>query len=222
MAHELSDYEKVRLANIQRNQDYLRLIGLDTIKQSINVENIRQNGVNKPQNGSSSSSSRRIKNPKNEPLEPTRRSSRVAKNPVDNNNKNEGGGDDGDYIDDKNDDDDDYNDLPLPIALAHQEYDNLASERNFITAGSLLDFISSKGYLDIGELKLKDIQHCTYRMSYMSVPALGTRLRKISKSLSKQSMTKATIFYFALYHANLIPLAKEAATCLVHYGMGKS
>lgn len=222
MAHKLSDYEKVRLANIQRNQDYLRSIGLDTIKQSINVENSLQNGANKPQSGSSSSSSRRINYPRNKPLEPTRRSSRVAKEPIVNNIGNEGGGYDGDYIDDKNDDDDDYDDLPLPIALAHQRYDSLESERYCITAQSLYDFISSKGYLNIGELKMKDIAHCTYRMSYMSVPALGTRLRKISKSLSKQSMTKATIFYFALYHSNLILLAKEAATCLVHYGMGKS
>jgi hypothetical protein len=222
MAHELSDYEKVRLANIQRNQDYLRSIGLDTFKQSINIENSRQNGANKPQNGSSSSSSRRINHSRDEPLEPTRRSSRVAKEPIVNNNENEGGGDDGDYIDDKNDDDDDYDDLPLPIALAHQRYDFLESERNCITDQSLYDFISSKGYLNIDELKTADIRHCTHRMSYMSVPALGTRLRKISKSLSKKSMTKATIFYFALYHANLIPLAKEAATCLVHYGMGKS
>jgi hypothetical protein len=181
MAHELSDYEKVRLANIQRNQDYLRSIGLDTVKQSINTENICQNAASIRQNGrssSSSTSSSRIKPPKNQPSQPTRASSRVTRKSTTIYN-----GDKGNHIDDKHDDDyydvgnednniddNEYDDLPLPIALNKRKYveDENNEHRKNITAESLHSFISSKGYLNIDDFQNKDLVHCAYRMSYMS------------------------------------------------------
>jgi hypothetical protein len=162
MSIELSDYEKVRLANIQRNQDYLKSLGFDKCADSVNQVS------NRKESTSSSSSSFRAKRSKtsvqNEsndilPL-PVRRSSRTAT-----------------VIKSYNIDDHDDFDFPDPIPLGRinegsdstivveRTYPALSSEefgdhscRIQITAQSLMDFIIVENIAHSEMMKVKVIK----------------------------------------------------------------
>jgi hypothetical protein len=150
MSLELSDYEKVRLANIQRNQDYLKSLGIDKCADSVNQ-------VSKHKESASSSDRFRGRRSKvsvtNEsdntlPL-PVRRSSRTATVTK---------------IDYKDDHDDfDFPD-PIPLvvertypALSSEEFDD-HSCRVQITAQSLMDFIIVENIGHSEMVKVKVIQ----------------------------------------------------------------
>jgi hypothetical protein len=78
MAHELSEYEKVRLANILRNEEFLKSIGLNDIKQTIADSGAVTASTSSSSSSRGSRSNRSWKRPANEePYNaPTRRSSR--------------------------------------------------------------------------------------------------------------------------------------------------
>ena len=167
MSLELSDYEKVRLANIQRNQDYLKSLGFDKCADSVNHNS---NHKESAESSSSSSSSRTkrskisVKNESNDILPLTlRRSSRAATVIKSDNNINEH---------------DDF-DLPDPLPLGginedresniagvvERTYPALSSEefgdhscRIQITAQSLMDFIIVENIAHSEMMKVKVIE----------------------------------------------------------------
>lgn len=150
MSLQLSDYEKVRLANIQRNQDYLKSLGIDKCADNVNQVSKHQ------ESASSSSSSVRGKRSKtsvtnesndNLPL-PVRRSSRTAT-----------------VIRSYNVDDHADFDFPDPIPLvvertyparSSEEFDDHRS-RVQITAESLMEFIIVESIAHSEMMKVKVI-----------------------------------------------------------------
>jgi hypothetical protein len=52
----------------------------------------------------------------------------------------------------------------------------------------------------------------------MSNKALGTRIKMISSGASKKSREKLLVFYYALFHANLIELSNTVKTALENIG----
>ena len=140
MSHDLSNYEKIRLANIQRNQDYLKSLGLD--KPSGSTKHISNREESDGVVLSSSSRTKRSKiSEKSNDVVPLRRSSRAT--PVIKN----------DNVDDTND-----SELPDPIPLGRvDDESDILVERTFpalssaefgdhssriqISAQSLMDFI---------------------------------------------------------------------------------
>lgn len=151
MSLELSDYEKVRLANIQRNQDYLKSLGFDKCADSVNQ-------VSKQKESASSSSSAfrakkskvSVENESNDILPlPVRRSSRTAT-----------------VIKSYNIDDHADFDFPDPIPLvvertyparSSEEFDD-HSCRVQITAESLMEFIIVESIVHSEMMKVKVIQ----------------------------------------------------------------
>lgn len=167
MSLELSDYEKVRLANIQRNQDYLKSLGFDKRTDSVNQLSNRKDSAEHSSSSSSWSSTRTkrskisVKNESNDILpQPLRRSSRAA--PVIKGDDNIIDHDDFDFPD------------PIPLGRVDGESDSnivdvvertypaLSSEefgdhscRIQITAQSLMDFIIVKNIAHSEMMKVK-------------------------------------------------------------------
>ena len=140
ISHDLSDYEKVRLANIQRNQDYLRSLGFDKPPDATNQNCKSQESHVVVASSSSRTKRSRISEKSNEVV-PLRRSSRAT--PV---------------IKSDNLDESDNFEFPDPIPLGRMnDESDIKVERSFpcrnseefgdficrnqITAQSLMDFI---------------------------------------------------------------------------------
>lgn len=140
ISHDLSDYEKVRLANIQRNQDYLRSLGFDKPPDATNQNYKSQESHVVVASSSSRTKRSRISEKSNEVV-PLRRSSRAT--PVMKSDNLEEG-DNFEFpepipLGRMNDESDIKVECSFPCSNREEVGDFIC--RNQITAQSLMDFI---------------------------------------------------------------------------------
>ena len=210
----MSDYEKLRLDNIARNQAFLESIGLGDVKKSIGVINERDAAANAvaPSSSSSSSKSRRgVKRtalPTSETVEGkhVRRSNRGS---VSIGAETHASGLDGDASKRR------QTQSSTRRKSSHDiNVDHATVERKKLSADQLRQYIETRNGDHAEQLKNKDIIHSAYRISYMSNQALATRISMISSGTGKQSRDKMLIFYYALCASGLPELAASALRVL--------
>jgi len=215
MAQAVSDFERLRLENIARNEEFLRSIGLAQTKASISAlapppSKLKSNerfSKRKPVYDDE------IDHNSEKPIV-KRRSSRL--NPSISSNIN----DQNKSLDDEvlpykptvryprafekyEDDDEDY--------VENEEFpDSESTPRQRITVNSLRQFIINMNEEHSDMISNKAISHCVMRVSYMSNQALFTRINSICRGAGKQSMEKILVFYYALLHSGLHSLADIA------------
>lgn len=93
------------------------------------------------------------------------------------------------------------------------EYDE-GETRKKVTAKALREIIEGKSKADSQAISNQAIVHCIDRLNSMSVKALGSRIRTISKAAGKNSREKLLVFQYALKEAGLDGLSEEARAAL--------
>ena len=207
----MSDYEKLRLENIARNQAFLQSIGLADVKQSIDVINKRDaaEAAKAPSSSSSAKPRRRVKR-LSRPTDidtgdgqQLRRSNRGSLS-TDSGSRFEG---------------DAYNSEKTRASKRSRGTSEINVDkddvlRKKLSAAELRQYIETRNADHAERLSDKDITHNAYRISYMSNQALATRIAMISSGTGKLSRDKMLIFYYALCASQLPELAASALEVL--------
>lgn len=185
----ISDYEKIRLQNIARNEEFLKNLGLDLHIKPITI-------LEEPVNHRKKS---KLKiNPEHDETlhnSNVRRSSRLNSNPkepeieIDNDFSISG-------------------DRVKSSKRGYTDEDIVVDdtcERKIISASELREYIKSSDLSHHHDISNSAIQHCIMRIQSMSNKALLTRLRRIV------IYEKLIVFYYALVLSELLDLAEVAA-----------
>jgi hypothetical protein len=234
----LSRLERLRQENIERNEAFLALLGLDTVTiptttttTTIQNENIYQKKQNnksrrrqqqqqqlssEKENNSSSSVNG------NQNSSSSRRSSRLNKKKPK-------------LLDTSmplsSEQEEDVNQFSLDNngytrvgskskgrfqtdTVSYDEDDEDGTIRNPITAPSLRTFIESLNQSHSEDISNNAIVHCVDRIKSMSNRALATRVNAISSGSGKTSREKLLVFYYALKMCGLVKLESAAASNL--------
>lgn len=151
---ELSEYERLRIENIKKNEDFLRSLELSSVKTTLRSQSLPVTSTKK----------RRTRETEN--LEPTRRSSRGT------------GSSSTEHVML----DDSYNDWEprerKTYTPATYDEDEESGRRRF-TAAELSQYIKDSNPEHMELVSDKQIVHGHYRISYMSAKALALRLSKM-------------------------------------------
>ena len=179
-----SDYELIRSANIERNEQFLRELGI---------------GTSRPKSKASSSAHKTSKKKRKykevcvdeSSLRRSTRTSRSSGTPDELKELKDDDGDDGEH------------------GFFEEE-----ETRKKVTAKYLREAIETESKADSSAISNQAIVHCVDRLNSMSVKALGSRIRTISKAAGKNSREKLLVFYYALREAGLLELSEEAQRAL--------
>lgn len=211
----MSDYEKLRLDNITRNQAFLESIGLGDVKKSIDLINERDAAANTVASSSSSSSSSKCRRGVKRAARSTsdtgegRQIRRSNRGSVPIGAETLLSGLDGDGSKRQQTQSSTRRNSANSINVDHDTV-----ERKKLSADQLRQYIEARNGDHAEQLKDKDIIHGVYRISYMSNQALATRISMISSGTGKQSRDKMLIFYYALSASELPELATSALRVL--------
>jgi hypothetical protein len=177
-SENLSEYELLRLQNIQRNEEFLRQIGVGSeglaARASISLE--------RDLDGKEASEDVKIKKrarplPSKAEVIPTRRSSRLDPTQSQS-SSNFSEYEDYQYI---SDDDGNENSSSKKPATFEVKIDDESADRNEISAEILRDIISVESATNLEKISDEAILHCVHRIRTMSNKKLATRLKMISK-----------------------------------------
>ena len=226
-APELSEYERIRAANIERNNARLRSLGLISTKEeqesnalawkhqqhfdlkSSSVSNSNDDDDSRScQNKKNSINKRKRKSPSEptsssaQPPPPGRKSLRLQGKQPDGKELAEGYDDDGDET---------------ATSLSKQEQRQecvLECRRVRMEIANQFANLSEAERKAAKENPTATYQHCAMRITTMTDKALMNRIRAIERAAGKHSLIKMAIFKSCLQEANLWELADQAKDAL--------
>eukprot|EP00981_Chlorochromonas_danica_P010281 scaffold3079_cov187-Ochromonas_danica.AAC.8 len=243
--HETSEYEKIRLDNIKRNEEYLASLGLTS-----SIPKTRSSSTTTARSSSSSSSLNKAKRKRSldsiefndddendevgrhriSELQPTRRSRRISslKSSSSSNNDNNIKEEEEPFYfleDNKNASSSskrgssNLEGLYFTDSIDWTDEDLHGDQRKIITAPQLRALIQSMNPEHDELISNTAVTHCAYRMSYMSNKQLVTRLQAVARAATKKSYEKLLTFYYALMASGLEKLSQVALERLQTIGV---
>lgn len=222
MLEGLSEYERLRLENIQRNESFLKDLGIvkPETRQVVRSESIKKPRKKRSFGGEGEEVKEDEEADDGEALQPRRRSRRIQNLPADGEGKGEGAGADLYFLEE---DEEARKERERRRERERELVDIISVDgeegRKRVTGPSLQSFIAKVAPELSEEISSEMIVHTAYRMSYMSTAALATRLKQIAKAAKRSSHEKLLVFYFALRAARLLQLAQSAGTILQTLGV---
>jgi len=198
---ELSNYEVLRLQNIEKNAEFLKNLGIDETRQTIVAQAESALPIVKKSRKKRSTAAETY----DLHYDGCRKSARVRGAPASSISLGANGTD----IEDPTNT---SRPKPKPIrnVVEYVTIDDDEAPRDKITVISLGKFIDNCNSNHYDELSNSEISHGVMRIQSMSNHALSNRIKSIGKSPSDTSRRKMLVFYYGLQHANLLELADMA------------
>jgi phage protein D len=207
----LSRLEQKRNLNIERNEAFLKALGLDDIrcappvkKQKRHRESERQQDDDDPKK-QRRSKAKRPQQQKRNVAEPTRRSSRAKGIPAE-------GEDKGTSAAPRRAPRQYGSDLELDIRID----DDDTVRRKRVSAQALREDIDQTSTIDEADESVSNeaIHHCLMRIGSMSNSRLATRIKVIARAQGQHCREKLLVFYHALRLSGLEELASSCKAAL--------